>query len=131
MKTTIEHADDEELFEKCAAILQRVGWLVVKAENLEMETPKAVALRFNLAPTTFHKRLRAFPGQFPARTGPSGRIRRLHVTPELEDWLGRGLRGRKSTDGQGLARTDTDGYGPFSQPMLRVWARRKGKGERA
>lgn len=87
MSTTIEHSAHEELLEKCAIILRQSGWIVERADNFKMETPGEIQKRLGINRGQMHYRIHSFKGQFLCRRGDSGRIRQVHVTPELEAHL--------------------------------------------
>jgi hypothetical protein len=85
MTTTIEHADSSELKRKLVAILEAMGFQV-KAPALERYDD--VRARYRLPSSAMCMRIKRFiarGGDFPKETDRfRGRIRRLHVTPQLD-----------------------------------------------
>lgn len=89
--TRIEHADDAELKRKLIVILESMGCVVVESSALKLEPYAVVRRRYNLPSGTMCMRLKRFlasGGNFPKETDPiRGRIRKLHVTPQVDELL--------------------------------------------
>lgn len=76
---------DPKLIRRCKEHLEAHGCIVFTEP---MTTPAAVAAKYGLSASQCSKLLKRFPGTFPCERGATGkRIRRLHVTPELDAWL--------------------------------------------
>jgi hypothetical protein len=92
MTTTIEHADEAELKRKLIVILESMDCVVTESKALRLEKYHDVRQRYGLPPSVMSMRLQRFRdrgGDFPKETGPSGRILKLHITPQLHELLGK------------------------------------------
>jgi hypothetical protein len=88
--TRIEHADEAELKRKLIVILESMGCVVIESAAVKLENYTVVRERYHLATTTMASRLKRFRergGDFPKVCGESGRIRQLHVTPQVDELL--------------------------------------------
>jgi hypothetical protein len=78
-------------------ILQAAGWTVSPPGKINvgnMLSPAEISARFNLRPNTLHRRLHAWscPKWHAEYTEAGLRIRRIHLTPELEAYLSQPVR---------------------------------------
>jgi hypothetical protein len=90
MITRIEHADDAELKRKLIVILESMDCVVVHSLAVNFEKYDVVRGRYGLSSVAMSTRLKRFRdrrGDFPKVCGDSGRIRMLHVTPQVDELL--------------------------------------------
>ena len=71
-------------------LLRSQGFVVDKEKYGPWITPKELWRQIGrFGYTGFHRRLVNYPGDYPQRLGPTGRLIELRTTPALMKWLGK------------------------------------------
>lgn len=92
IEITFRAETQDELEGKLASLLVKCGWVVQRGGK--WERCKEVGIRYGVTdPAKLSMQLKRFRGQFLKEVGPTGRILRMQVTPELDEYLER-LNGR-------------------------------------